>query len=81
MKNARAKRAEKLFFIVKYANLWDFCCRRRRGCLSSLFKCRGQPNEENHGVNISKQLSFKVVKKVTVAVILNCKKGKFYSKI
>ena len=33
MKNARAKI---LFLIVKYANLWDFCCRRRRGCLSSL---------------------------------------------
>ena len=29
MKNARAKI---LFFIVKYANLWGFCCRRRRGC-------------------------------------------------
>ena len=36
MKNARAKRAKLLFFIVKYANLWGFCCRRRRGCLSSL---------------------------------------------
>jgi len=36
MKYARAKRAKILFFIVKYANLWDFCCRRRRGCLSSL---------------------------------------------
>ena len=36
MKNARAKRAIILFFIVKYANLWGFCCRRRRGCLSSL---------------------------------------------
>ena len=36
-KNARAKRAKILFFIVKYANLWGFCCRRRRGCLSSLF--------------------------------------------
>ena len=35
MKNARAKRA-KMFFIVKYANLWGFCCRRRRGCLGSL---------------------------------------------
>ena len=34
MKNARAKRANKLFFIVKYAK--GFCCRRRRGCLSSL---------------------------------------------
>ena len=21
-----------LFFIVKYANLWGFCCRRGRGC-------------------------------------------------
>ena len=36
MKNARAKRAKILFFIIKYANLWGFCCRRRRGCLSSL---------------------------------------------
>ena len=36
MKNARAKRAKMLFFIVKYANLWAICCRRRRGCLSSL---------------------------------------------
>ena len=36
MKNARAKRAKILFFIVKYANLWGFCCRRRRGCVSSL---------------------------------------------
>ena len=36
MKNARAKRAKLLFFIVKYANLWGFCCRRRRGCLSFL---------------------------------------------
>ena len=35
-KNARAKRAKILFFIVKYANLSGFCCRRRRGCLSSL---------------------------------------------
>ena len=36
MKNARAKRAKILFLIVKYANLWGFCCRLRRGCLSSL---------------------------------------------
>ena len=35
MKNARAKCAKILFFIVKYANLSGFCC--RRGCLSSLF--------------------------------------------
>ena len=38
MKNARAKRAKILFFIVKYANLWGSCCRRRRACLSSLVK-------------------------------------------
>ena len=36
MKNARAKRAKILFFSVKYANFWGFCCRHRRGCLSSL---------------------------------------------
>ena len=36
MKNARAKRAKILVFTTKYANLWGFCCRRRRGCLSSL---------------------------------------------
>ena len=36
MKNARAKYAKIQFFIVKYANLWGFCYRRRRGCLSSL---------------------------------------------
>ena len=35
MKNARAKRAKILFFIVKYANLWSFSCGRRRGRLSS----------------------------------------------
>ena len=34
--NAPTKRAKILFFIVKYANLWGFCCRCRRGCLSSL---------------------------------------------
>ena len=36
MKYARAKRAKILFFLVKYANLWDFCCRRRCNCLKSL---------------------------------------------
>ena len=36
MTNARAKRAKILVFTTKYANLWGFCCRRRRGCLSSL---------------------------------------------
>ena len=38
MKHAPAKREKILFFIVKYANLWGFSCRRRRrGCLSSPF--------------------------------------------
>ena len=36
MKNTREKHAKIQFFIVKYANLWGFCYRRRRGCLSSL---------------------------------------------
>ena len=36
MKRACAKCAKILFFIVKYANLRGFCCRHRRGCLSSL---------------------------------------------
>ena len=36
MTNALAKRAELLFFIVKYANLWRSCCRPRRSCLSYL---------------------------------------------
>ena len=38
MKNARGKRVKILFFIVKYANLWGFRFRCRRGCLSSLIK-------------------------------------------
>ena len=37
MKNARAKRA-KYCFRCQICNLWGFCCRRRRGCLSSLIK-------------------------------------------
>ena len=32
------KACKNTVFIVKYANLWSFCCRRRRGCLSSLFR-------------------------------------------
>ena len=40
MKYARAKHAKILFSIVKYANLWGFCCRRRRGCLSSRLQKR-----------------------------------------
>ena len=48
MKNARAKRAEILLFIVKYANLWGFCCRRRRVCLSSLLGLTpGQRNKRS----------------------------------
>ena len=27
---------QKLFLVVKYANMWSFSCRRRRGCLRSL---------------------------------------------
>ena len=38
MKYASAKRAKILFSIVKYANLWGFCCRHSGGCLSSLLR-------------------------------------------
>ena len=49
LKNARAKRAKILFFIVKYANLWVFCCSCRRGCLSSLVArhARGRPRSSS----------------------------------
>ena len=40
MKTARAKRAKLLFFIVKYANFRRSCCRRRRGCLSSILSMK-----------------------------------------
>ena len=43
MKYARAKRAKILCFIVNYANLWGFCCRRRRG---SLFSKRQKQNKD-----------------------------------
>ena len=36
MKNARAKRAKILFFIVKYANLWVFCCLSSSWLLSDI---------------------------------------------
>ena len=55
MKYARAKRAKILFFIVKYANLWGFCCRRRRGCLSSLlgsFRSTTQLQRRHHKICI-----------------------------
>ena len=48
MKNARAKREKILVFITKYANLWGFCCRRRRGCLSSL-DGNGNDNTKKQG--------------------------------
>ena len=38
MKNARAKRANLLFFTVKYANLWRSCCRCCRSCVNSLLR-------------------------------------------
>ena len=47
MKNARAKRAKLLFFFVKYANLWRSCCRRRRGCLSSLLAAATKTSLQN----------------------------------
>ena len=34
-------KACKIFFTVRYANLWGSCWPRRRGCLSSVLFCRG----------------------------------------
>ena len=49
--NARAKRAKILFFIVKYANLWGFCCRRCRGCLSSLLRSFRQQQQQGNATS------------------------------
>ena len=58
MKNARAKRAKILFSIVKYANVWGFCCRRRRACLSSLVESLSKDDgNDNDNDNVSKQWS------------------------
>ena len=46
MKYARAKRAKIPFFIVKYANLWGFCCRRRCGCFRCYSKCESAPDHD-----------------------------------
>ena len=51
MKNARAKRAKILFFIVKYANFWGFCCLRRRGFLSSLITTHDNDVDDFYGCN------------------------------
>ena len=57
MKYARAKRAKILFFIVKYANLWDFCCRRRRGCLGSLLRpTNGDTRNSEHAIETHERL-------------------------
>ena len=57
MKNARAKRAKILFSIVKYANLWGFCYRRRRVCLSSLILRSFSKDDGNDNVDAWKQWS------------------------
>ena len=73
MKNARAKRAKLLFFIVKYAH-WGFCCRRRRGCLSSLLKTFSFFSQASHSekpsiTTLTSTLAEKMVKKYdTVAI-------------
>ena len=80
MKNARAKRAKLLFFIVKYANLWGFCCRRRRGCLSSLLspttELLSSSNENLHGFLLFERVTkflhlpswFRIISAVKIAV-------------
>ena len=55
MKNARAKRAKMLFFIVNYANLRGFCCPQRRGCLSSLYYTPATNHKSNPPHSLSTQ--------------------------
>ena len=38
-----------LFFIVKYANVWGFFCRRRRGYLSSLLGSLSSNDSNSNG--------------------------------
>ena len=38
---------------VKYVNLWGFCCRRRRGCLSSLVSYKVVDNYETARLTIA----------------------------
>ena len=83
MKNARAKRANILFFIVKYANLWGFCCRRRRGCLSSLLFRALDDNfisPDDHGTFgslIQRRRPRRAHSKTQVCVICNIKEFNF----
>ena len=65
MKYARAKRAKILFFIVKYANLWGFGCRRRRGCLSSL------SISTQHLINLALLFSCKIERDFVFFKLLN----------
>ena len=65
MKNAREKRAKILFFIVKYANLWGFCCRRRLGCLSSLLfhgRCQAKMKYARAGRAARAKILFLLIK-------------------
>ena len=66
VKRARAKRAQRLFFIVKYANLWVFVAvvvSRRRGCLSFLIG--------------SLRSTTRLQRRRHKICILNCQKQKF----
>ena len=80
MKNARAKRAKILFFNVKYANLWGFCCRRHRGCLSSLIGSLSKDdvddseNESSENVTSGFCKVIKLAKCVLVILELNWNK-------
>ena len=58
--NARAKRAKVLFFIVKYVNLWGFCCGRRHGCLSSLMTWATRKKTPLENKNLCNSDYFKV---------------------
>ena len=55
------KACENTVFIVKYANLWGFCCRRRRGCLSSLLSCAGNKMLLSRASDTSSRVMVKII--------------------
>ena len=73
MTNARAKRAELLFFIVKYANLWRSCCRPRRSCFKLPFMYYRGLVSRNSRKTIHKTLSRYSVKLVFSYVVKGIK--------
>ena len=78
MKNAHAKRAKILFFIVKYANLWGSCCRRRRGCLSSLLTLKESMQTRQCRMTCKRLLTYLGVEVIVLHTSFEAQMGRFY---